>query len=119
MPEEPDEAFEIHVRRVADFLIVARLRGGTDLSADHHPSSPRPAIRALDTSFAPGARVIWPVPPHPAKNKHECWPETEPHSGAFMRSTQAITTRDGARRSELCPSISALARNTAVRRGAR
>src|SRR3954447_9795718 len=39
--------------------------------------------------------------PTPAENKHECWPETEPHSGAFMRSTQAITTRDGARRSEL------------------
>src|SRR3954463_2582207 len=39
---------------------------------------------ALGISFAPGAGVIWPAPPNPAKNKHECWPETEPHSGAFM-----------------------------------
>ena len=63
--------------------------------------------------------MIWPAPPNPAKNKHECWPETEPHSGAFMRSTQAITTRDGARRSELCPSISALRAKHSRETGAR
>jgi len=57
--------------------------------------------------------------PNPAENKHEWWPETEPHSGAFMRSMQAITTRDGARQSELCKSISALRAKHSREKGSR
>ena len=45
--------------------------------------------------------------------------ETEPHSGAFMRSMQAITTRDGARQSELCKSISALRAKHSREKGSR